>query len=97
MSAEPLPTAPVPGEHYWLSREQMLEHWPSLAKRDWVSCLWCGKVKLGDGSNPPCNGVVTMSLRREPLIVEVPTVLSRIEKHLAPKPPRARAKGARRG
>ena len=103
MSAAPLPTEPVPGEHYWLSQEQMEERWPSLAKSRVVSCLWCGRCKPRDESRiKPCKGVVRMTLRaakRDPLIVEVPPLMTRLVRYLesdralSPAP----GKGRRRG
>ena len=67
----PLPSEPVPGEHYWLSHEQMLARWPSSIVRDadtyHTSCLWCGVMKRGDGKpQKPCRGRVEISLRSDP-------------------------------
>lgn len=59
-----LPTEPIPGEHYWLSEEQLLANWPSLAGETYRSCLWCGGVKREDGQpNKPCRGRVKVGLR----------------------------------
>lgn len=69
MSATPpLPTNPIPGEHYWLSYEQMRDHWPCIAGNDPAayapSCLWCGIMRRGDGkAQNPCKGRVRVALR----------------------------------
>lgn len=61
--SEPLPTKPIPGEHYWLSPEQVAERWPSLQAHGFVSCLWCGVVKRRDGKDKPCKGIIKVTLR----------------------------------
>lgn len=60
------PKEPTPGEHYWISREQMDALWPSLGKNYHPSCLWCGNLKRADGKpQNPCRGRVKVTLRSE--------------------------------
>lgn len=58
-----LDEVPVPGQHVWLTPEDRLKRFGTDFGGPWASCLWCGKIKLRDGVNKPCVGIVRIGLR----------------------------------